>query len=121
MGNALALNDPQLTSAEKVIRGVQGLHMDLPSPPRRRTYASRHNVVEERIGKHHRARIPVHGLDRDSGMSRRHVERLESAHGVRRDADSLSGCVLVDYDKKRVHLEDLVAEVAHLELPVLPQ
>jgi magnesium-transporting ATPase (P-type) len=29
--------------------------------------------------------------------------------------------VLVDYDKELIHLEDLLAEVAHLELPLLPE
>lgn len=67
-----------------------------------------------------RARIAVRGMDRNPELARRVVERLESFPTVRATASQLTGRVLVEFDERRVELEDLVSEVAGVELPEVP-
>jgi magnesium-transporting ATPase (P-type) len=66
------------------------------------------------------AQIPVRGLDRDPDLARRVVQHLQSLHGIRALAKPLTSHVLVQYDERRVFLEELLASVAHLDLPGLP-
>jgi len=138
-GNVLIVFDPRQTDAEKLMEGMRSLSVapqqtdgdkprqaarplrqDTRLPRKTRTYSSRRGVVEEQVGKHHRARIPVHGMDRDPAMARRLVERLSTTHGVHAEANPLTGRVQVDYDKRLIKLEDLLAEVAQVELPIMP-
>jgi magnesium-transporting ATPase (P-type) len=65
-------------------------------------------------------RIPLPGLDRIPRLGRRAVERLERRFGARAWTKRLTGHLLVEYDEHRVALEDLLAEIAHLQLPALP-
>ncbi|MDQ2799870.1 MAG: haloacid dehalogenase, partial [Armatimonadota bacterium] len=76
--------------------------------------------VKERTGQTRRARIAVRGLDRDPETARRVVERLERLPGVKAKASALTGRVLVEWSTHQIDVEDLVSEVAHVELPELP-
>src|SRR5690242_7175897 len=53
-------------------------------------------ALREKQGNTIRARIPVRGLNRDPGLAKRVVERLESRPGVRAHANPLTGRVLVE-------------------------
>jgi len=67
-----------------------------------------------------RARIAVRGLDRDSHLARVILRELEKYPTVRAQAMPLTGHVLVEYEPAATPLEDLVARIAELELPPLP-
>jgi cation-transporting P-type ATPase I len=88
--------------------------------PRGVTGVPRHVVREvSRFGR--RARIAVPGLDSDPRVAGRVVERLGRLPGVTRvTASQLTGRVLVDYSEHLIGIEDLVAQVAKLDLPDLP-
>ena len=77
-------------------------------------------AVEEREGQTRRARIAVRGLDRDPGTARRVVEHLERLPGVKARANVLTGRVLVEWTSHQLDIEDLVSEVANIELPDMP-
>jgi calcium-translocating P-type ATPase len=78
------------------------------------------SVVEEGSGRQRRARISVRGLDRDTGLAHKVMQELQKKTGVHVEADLLTGRILVDYDHHLVHLQDLVAKVAELEMPEVP-
>ena len=77
-------------------------------------------AVQEREGQTRRARIAVRGLDRDPETARRVVEHLERLPGVRARANVLTGRVLVEWTSHQLDIEDLISEVANVELPDLP-
>lgn len=117
-GNVLMLFDSAVLSEQDVLRAVQ--HLDLtqineqpaaPAPP---------PAAREKQGKTMRARVAVRGLDRDPQVAGRVVERLEKHHGVRARANSLTGRVLVEFTEHEADLDDLLAEIADIELPELP-
>jgi calcium-translocating P-type ATPase len=70
-------------------------------------------------GGTHRVSLVVRGIDRDPGLARRVVERLESRPGVRATAHPLIGRVAIEFDPALVSLQDLSADVAALERPAL--
>jgi calcium-translocating P-type ATPase len=119
-GNVLIYFDPRQTTSAQLLAGLSDLRLDARPTPRSATYSGRAAVIEEQVGRHRRARIPVRGMERDPSLAQRVVERLECAPGVQAEVNPLTGRVQVDYDEKLVHLEDLLAEVALLELPCLP-
>ena len=77
-------------------------------------------AVQEREGQGRRARIAVRGLDRDPETARRVVERLQRLPSVKAKANALTGRVLVEWDSCYLDLEDLISEVADVELPDVP-
>jgi calcium-translocating P-type ATPase len=118
--NILVLFKPRQTTADSLIAALRALRLDLRAAPDPEKYDTRFAVVDEEVGGQRRARIPVRGLHRDPTLAHRVVRSLESTPGVHAHASPLTGGVMVDYDHKLIHLEDLLAEVARLELPVLP-
>ncbi|MFZ1995847.1 MAG: hypothetical protein WAU75_17175, partial [Solirubrobacteraceae bacterium] len=80
-----------------------------------------HRVVRERVGMLSRARVAVRGLDRDGDLARRLVGSLRRRPGVSRVSVSrLTGRVLIEFDEHQIDVEDLIAQVAGMELPELP-
>jgi len=78
-------------------------------------------VVRPDAGPHGRARITVSGLDRDPQLARRVEERLEARPEVKRaEASPLTGRVLVEFSRRVPDLDDLLNEVARLELAPRP-
>jgi magnesium-transporting ATPase (P-type) len=111
-GNVLIAFDPALTNQQILLAHIQGVPLN-PAPPR--PHSGGH-----RTGRERQARIPVRGLHRDPQLARRVVQHLQRAHGIRALAKPLTGHVVVQYDERRVFIEELIASVAHLELPGLP-
>ncbi|GCE07392.1 hypothetical protein KDAU_47210 [Dictyobacter aurantiacus] len=116
-GNILVLFDPTVQSEQSILQAVQALDLEQinarpaePEPP---------PVVHEKEGKTVRARIAVRGLDRDPELASRVVEQLERRPGVRARANPLTGRVLVEFTEHEEQLEDLISEVADMELPEL--
>jgi calcium-translocating P-type ATPase len=76
------------------------------------------HAVHEHTGDVARARITVRGLDRDPRVTHVVLTQLLRHPGVLRVAASaLTGRVLVEYSTHQTTLQDLLAEVSHLELP----
>src|SRR5258707_9031081 len=117
-GNILLQFDPTVTNEQTVLALVKSLVKDVSSEPENEPALP--PVVREKHGRATRARIAVRGLDRDPDLAKQVVEALERHPGVRASASLLTGRVLVEFTEHRVDLEDLIAEVADLELPELP-
>jgi calcium-translocating P-type ATPase len=125
-GNILIGFDPRTTSQQSLLAALDGgAEATEPAPP---TVAPPPDeepapppvLDEAKAGSVRQARIAVCGLDRDPGVARRVVDRLQSMFGVRASASLLTGRVLVEYDERRVHLNELLSKVTELELPDLP-
>jgi calcium-translocating P-type ATPase len=108
--NVLILFDPSVTDGAALIGELGSI--PLTPPPRKDLILHQNRQKQERI--------LIRGLDRDPGLARRVVQHLQRAHGIRALARPLTSHVLVQYDEKRVFFEELIASVAHLELPSLP-
>jgi magnesium-transporting ATPase (P-type) len=119
-GNVLIEFAPRHVSEDQVLARLRDLRLDLRQAPEPGTYDARPAVVEETVGRRRRARIPVRGMERDPGLAPKLVQHLEGVLGVHAEVNPLTGRVTVSYDERLIHLEDLLAEVAHLQLPVLP-
>jgi cation-transporting ATPase I len=121
-GNVLIFFDPQQTGCEQLQAGLQTLHLDADAPaepehPHRQAHGT---VIHEGSGRRRRARIPVRGLGRDPNLAGRVLKHLESAPGVHAQANPLTGSVVIDYDERLIHLEEVIAELADLSLPAKP-
>ncbi len=117
-GNILIQFDPVVTSEQYLLELLRTLELDVTGaqdkePPRP-------HVVREKQGKTVRARISVRGLDRDPHLAKHVVEHLERRPGVHATVNRLTGRVLVEFEEHEAELEDLISEVAGLELPELP-
>ena len=117
-GNILLQFDPTVTNEQTVLALVKSLVKDVSSEPENEPAPP--PVVREKHGRTTRARIAVRGLDRNPDLAKQVVEALGRHPGVRASASLLTGYVLVELTEHRVDLEDLIAEVADLELPELP-
>ncbi len=113
-GNILLQFDPTVTNEQTVLALVKSLVKDVSSEPENEPALP--PVVREKHGRATRARIAVRGLNRDPDLAKQVVEALERHPGVRASASLLTGRVLVEFTEHRVDLEDLIAEVADLEL-----
>jgi cation-transporting ATPase I len=77
-------------------------------------------LMETHEGSVRRARIAVRGLDRDPRVARRVLERLRGILGVRAWTSPLTVSVVVEYDERRVDLQELLSHVSAVQLPDLP-
>ncbi|MCW3065149.1 MAG: family hydrolase, partial [Solirubrobacterales bacterium] len=97
--------------------GVAGAGVDVDERPA----AARRRVTLREGPRSRRVRIAVRGLDRDSDLGRRVVERLERRPEVSRVmASPVTGRVLLELAERKVDLEPILAEITGLELPALP-
>ncbi|GAC1345795.1 MAG: hypothetical protein NVSMB27_08380 [Ktedonobacteraceae bacterium] len=115
-GNILIQFDPTVTNEQTILTMVgmldrNGSGDDEPTPP---------PAIREKQGQTVRARIAVRGLDRDPQLAKRVVKHLELRPGVHAKANPLTGRILVEFIEHEADLDDLIAEVAGLELPDLP-
>ena len=117
-GNILVQFYPAATNEQTILAMVNSLVPDASGEPENEPAPP--PVVREKHGRATRARIAVRGLDRDPHLAKRVVEALERHPGVRASASVLTGRVLVEFTEHEVDLEDLIAEVAGVELPELP-
>ncbi|WP_220201360.1 cation-translocating P-type ATPase [Reticulibacter mediterranei] len=119
-GNLLITFDPTITNEQTLLHSFYALdlqqlneqHYHQPAPPPTR---------REKQGQTIRAHIAVRGMDRDPLLAKRVVEHLEHHPGVRAQASPLTGRVLVEFTEHEANLDDLIADVAGLELPELPE
>jgi calcium-translocating P-type ATPase len=117
--NILISFDPAIIDAATIIAEVRQLqpgfaaleHEPPPAPP---------PAVREQINGTVRARIAVRGMDRDPALAGRVVTSLRNRFGVHARASQLTGRVLVEFSEHEVDVDDLVAEIAEMELPELP-
>ncbi|HZG68913.1 MAG TPA: hypothetical protein VEZ12_19405, partial [Herpetosiphonaceae bacterium] len=116
-GNVLIRFDPATTDDRAILGAVHTLETDTTGG---RKYAAPPPALHERNGAIGRARIAVRGLDRDPDLARRVEETLECRPSVRARANVLTGRVLVQFDERLTALEELIADVAGLELLPLP-
>jgi magnesium-transporting ATPase (P-type) len=114
-GNVLVTFDPTVTSQPAVLAAVRSLRLEASGPS-----ADPPAVPRAALRKPRQARIPVRGLDRHPGLARLLVKHLMGKHGIRALARPLTSHLVVEYDHNRVLFEDLLAEVAHFDLPGLP-
>jgi cation-transporting P-type ATPase I len=111
-GTVLVTFDPEVTNQDRILAALDSippssaLSTAVSSPPRPRG-------CKRRL-------ISLHGLDRHPHLGRQVVQTLERRVGVRAWTKRLTGHVLVEYDEEHIHLEDLLAEIAHLHVPKLP-
>jgi calcium-translocating P-type ATPase len=125
-GNALVVFDPRATNHQTLLAAFGALCPDpattpaaLPPPVTTRAEPAPPALTPSpSTGQH--ARIAVPSLDRHPGLARRILHHLKTKHGIRALARPLTGHLLVEYDPHRIHLTDLVAELAGLGLPDLP-
>ena len=122
-GNVLIHYDPAQIDEVGVLKAIRALCADLAdieaaAHGRPQAKPSAH---AEREGHTVRARIAVRGLDREPRLARHVVERLQHFPSVRAHANPLTGRVLVEFSRHEVDLEELIAEVADIELPDIPE
>jgi cation-transporting ATPase I len=118
-GNILVTFDPTTLNEQTIFNAVCSLDFaDLNGQPQKEV--SPPPVHREKQGNTVRTRIAVRGLDRDPHLAKHVVEHLERRPGVRAHANPLTGRVLVEFTEHEAELDDLIAEVAELELPELP-
>lgn len=124
-GNVLILFDASVTDQQTVLAAIRTRERAPSAGPEQRaaptpSAAASAPALVERKQQTRRARIPVRGLDRNPHLARHVVERLQQRPGVRAAANPLTGRVLVEFTEKEVDLEDLLADVAGMDLPDLP-
>jgi len=117
-GNVLISFDPAKTNEATLLQDLQKLDLaTIQTQP----HLSPPPAAAEKHGHTVRARIAVRGLDRDPHVAERVTAHLKSRPGVRTvKVNALTGRVLVEFDEHEDDLDDLVAQVADLELPELP-
>ncbi len=116
--NILVFFDPTITNEQTILDMICRLDIDTTAQPDDESAFP--PIIKERHGKTIRARIAVRGLDRDPHLAQRVIEHLERRPGVRARANLLTGRVLVEFAEHVADIDDLVAEIAGLELPPLP-
>lgn len=117
-GNVLVQFDPQTITESVLLAAIQKIDFtQLAEQPRK---VEPPHVAKEKQGKLVRARITVRGLDRDPNVGKQVMTCLAKWPGVRAHANPLTGRVLVEFIEHEVHLEDLLADIADIELPDVP-
>jgi cation-transporting P-type ATPase I len=118
-GNILIYFDPAVTNEQTILSVVQTLTFDPTATPEEELVPP--PVMRESQGRIIRARIAVRGLDRHPSVAKRVVEHIELRYpGVQATASHLTGRVLVEFTEHAIELEDLLADIAELELPEVP-
>lgn len=117
-GNLLILFDSSVTDEPTILEKVRTLDTHLDEQPEREPAPP--PALKERQGKKVRARVAVRGISRDPEIACRVVERLESHPGVHASANLLTGRVLVEFAQHEANLDDILSEIADVELPDLP-
>ncbi|HKT36744.1 MAG TPA: haloacid dehalogenase, partial [Ktedonobacterales bacterium] len=116
--NALLLFDPERTSESALLAQLDNLQREFSGYHGRESDAPPASL--RRHGRVVRAHISVRGMDRDPQVAQRVVEKLQRTPGVRARAHPITGRVLVEFSEEMSELDDLIAQVAEIELPDLP-
>jgi cation-transporting P-type ATPase I len=118
-GNILINFDPAVTNEQTILSAVGSLNLDSINEQQEKPF-SLPPAIQEKQGRTIRVRVAMRGLDRNPHLAKRVVERLESQPGVHASANPLTGRVLIEFEQHLADLNDLLAQVADLELPELP-
>jgi cation-transporting ATPase I len=114
-GNVLVCFNEDRLERARILDALAGARPADDAPP------ARSAVVRPRAGPNGRARIAVSGLDRDPQLAREVEECLEARPEIERaEASPITGRVLVEFSRHVTNLDDLLNEVAKLELPPRP-
>ena len=125
-GNVLVCFDAGRLHAERVLVALANAEGAAAQADEQRTERGETDcyptaVVRRDTGPHGRARISVTGLDRDPHLARVIEERLERRPEIARaEASPITGRVLVDFSRHVGDLDDLLNEVAKLQLAPHP-
>ncbi len=117
-GNILIQFDPNLVPEQVLLQEVRLLEPKTDGTPNKES--SPPPALRTKHGKTVRTRIAVRGMDRDPRLAKRVVDRLERRPGVHASANPLTGRVLVEFSEHEADLDDLISDVADVELPDLP-
>ena len=113
-GNVLVTFDAARLARERVLEALADGARSARPAPQRATPGKPARAQE-------RARICVRGLDRDPELARRVEERLEARPEVEgAEASPITGRVLVRFSRRVTDMDDLLNEVAKLELAPRP-
>jgi cation transport ATPase len=117
-GNVLVRFEPSQVNVTDILAAARdALQEVLDTPLEDRSLPHALHEPAEHKGRA-RARITVRGIDCDPAVARAAVERLGRRPGVLRvSVSTLTGRVLVEYNRHETTIEDLLADVAHVELP----
>src|SRR5581483_1826802 len=117
-GNVLISFDPTSISEHTLLERLEELNL---STIEQEANPSSLPKASEIHGHILQARLAVRGLDRDPHVATRVTSHIKSRPGVHTvKANALTGRVLVEFDEHEADLDDLVAQIANLELPELP-
>lgn len=118
--NVLIGFDQQQVSQDALLTRLRTLRLELPAEPPEHDESLPPVLRERNSNGVQRARIAVRGIDRDPHFGRRVIEELEKHPHVHAHLIPLTGHVLVEWEPGAPPLAQLVAELAELELPPLP-
>jgi len=119
-GNVLICFDSARLERDRVLAELA--HSEAPAEERGDDDGPKPSAaVRPDAGPHGRARITVTGLDRDPQLGRQVEECLEARPDVKRaTASPLTGRVLVEFSRRVTDLDDVLNEVAKLQLAPRP-
>jgi magnesium-transporting ATPase (P-type) len=120
--NILVTFDPARTDVRALLGALRGIDWPAavpPTPIRVDTPVVPAVVSETREGGR-QARIAVQGINRNPNLVRRVIDTLHRLQGVRVRVKPLTGHVVIEYDQRRVVFDDVMAKIAHLDLPEGP-
>ncbi|MEO7021688.1 MAG: HMA2 domain-containing protein, partial [Ktedonobacteraceae bacterium] len=116
--NILVQFDWTITNEQAIIDLVRAIEIDIVNPPDKEP--PRPHMLREQSDGTVRARIAVRGLDRDPHVAQRVIAHLEHRPGIRATVNQLTGRILIECKEHEEDLEELLCEIADLELPELP-
>ncbi|MGH2509129.1 MAG: HMA2 domain-containing protein, partial [Ktedonobacteraceae bacterium] len=115
--NILVQFDWNITNEQSIIDIVR--RIELETVNRLEQERPRPHVLREQSDGTVRARIAVRGLDRDPHVAQRVIAHLEHRPNIRASVNQLTGRILVECKEHEADLEELLGEIADLELPEL--
>ncbi len=125
-GTLLALYDPDKVAQAQILHAAgardttSSASIEQPSSTSPAQITRPHTSLE-RSGSLHRARIAIKGLDRNPRLARHIVNRLVQQDGVQRAiASPLTSRVLVEFASDRADIDDIMSNLANIEIPDLP-
>ncbi len=124
-GNVLIQFDPAATSADSIIEQLQNIPGQVELDRQPETVDADETVPRiaspvvhhERVGALHRARITVHGIDRDPSLATRVVDHLEGKLDVAARASLVVGGAIIEWEDPDISVEDIVGAISEVELP----
>lgn len=116
--NILVQFDWTITNEQAIIDLVRTIEFETVHPPEKEP--PRPHVLREQADGTIRTRITVRGLDRDPHVAQRVIAHLERRPSIQATVNQLTGRILIECKEHEEDLEELLSEIADLELPALP-